>query len=49
MSFVSLTTDEEAITTFERLLTGANVPGETMETSAVMLGVVSFEEDEEEE
>ena len=49
MSFISLTTDEEAVTVFERLLTGSDVPGETMETLAVTLGVVSFEEDEEQE
>ena len=49
MSFVSLPMDEEAVTAFERSLTGADVPGETMETLAVTLGVVSFEEDEEQE
>ena len=49
MSFISLTTDEEAVTVFERLLTGSDVPGETMETLLVTSGVVSSEEDEEEE
>ena len=46
---MSLMTNEEAVTAFERLLTGADIPSETMETSAVTSGVVSFEADKEEE
>ena len=49
MSFMSLAIDEETVTAFERSLTGADVPGEIMETSAVTSGVASPEEDEEEE
>ena len=46
---MSLMTNEEAVTAFERLLTGADIPSETMETSAVALSVVSFEKDKKEE
>ena len=49
MSFLLLTMDEEAVMLFERMLTGADVPSETMETSAVALSVVSFEKDKKEE
>ena len=49
MSFMSLLTYEEAVTVFESLLTGADVPAETMETSPVTSGVVLFEVDKEEQ
>ena len=49
MSFMSLTTDEEAVTAFERSLTGADVPDETMEILAMASNVVPSEEDKEEE
>ena len=49
MSFISLTTDEEAVTALERLLARTEVAGETMEVSAVTSGVVALEEDKEEE
>ena len=49
MSFISLTTDEEAVMALERLLARTEVAGETMEVSAVTSGVVALEEDKEEE
>ena len=49
MSFISLTTDEEAVTALERLLAGTEIVGETMEASALTSGVVALEEEEEEE
>ena len=50
MSFMSLTTNEEAVMAFERSLTGTNdVPGETIKTSSVTSGAVSLEEYKEEE
>ena len=49
MSFMSAISDEEVATVLDRSLIGADAPGETTETLTVVLGVVSEEEDKEEE
>ena len=49
MSFMLAILDEEVVAVLDRSLTGADAPGETTETLAVVLGVVLEEEDEEEE
>ena len=49
MSIMSVISDEEVVTVLDRSLTGADAPGGTTETLTVVFGVLSEEEDKEEE